>query len=696
MQLIIAEKSAVAQAIAAALGVTKKKHGYLIGSSYAVSWCVGHLVELAPPQQYDERYAKWQIEDLPILPDAWQYMVSAATQKQFDILKHLMNDARFESIVCATDAGREGELIFRLVYQQCGCTKPVKRLWISSLEERAILSGFQALRDGRDYDLLYQAALCRAQADWLVGINASRLYSLIYGQTLNVGRVMSPTLALIVTREAAIAAFQPESFYTVQISCGFLAQTERITDLAEAERIQQLCHLKTAVVRSIETKQKTENPPKLYDLTSLQRDANRLFGYTAQQTSEYTQSLYEKKLLSYPRTDSRYLTNDMEPMLSQLAPAVAAAFPFTAGLSLPSNFGQVIDNSKVSDHHAIIPTHTMPQSDLNALPAGERDILQMVAVRLLCAVGIPHTFDETTVHLTCEGIHFTGKVKAIRQMGWWIPETTYHGSIGSRINKEPAERECNLPELKIGQELSPVVATIKEGKTSPPRHFTEDSLLAAMETAGVADMSEDAERKGLGTPATRAGILEKLISTGLIVRKGEQRTKHLLPTPKGIGLITILPEQLQSPLLTAAWEQRLKRIERGEEDASAFLTDIRRMLADLVRTAKPVPGAHALFPEKVGTVGICPHCGMTVFETPKGFYCNNKQCRFAVWKDNRFLVNKGIRPNAQLMKKLLADGQVFMKELYSARTGKHYEATLVMLCFENGAAGFRLEFDSNS
>lgn len=480
MYLVIAEKPAVAQSIASVLGATKKESGCLIGNGYIVSWCVGHLVELAPAQLYDERHAKWQWDDLPILPETWQYIVCDATRKQFTILKNLMNAPKVDMIICATDAGREGELIFRLVYNQSSCTKPIKRLWISSLEERAIRSGFQSLRDGHDFDLLYQAALCRARADWLVGINATRMFSLMYGTTLNVGRVMSPTLALIVAREAGIAAFRPESFFTVQISCGFLAHTERMDDKTEAERIQQMCNLQSAVVKSIETKQKSEKPPKLYDLTSLQRDANRLFGYSAQQTLDYAQSLYEKKLLSYPRTDSRYLTSEMEPMVSQLAPAVAAVFPYTAGLNLPVNAAQVIDDSQVSDHHAIIPTQSMVHGTLASLLIGEADILQLVCVRLLCAVGNPHLWDETIVKLECEGVSFTAKGKTVNQMGWRIPETTYQGSIGGRINKEPSELENHIPELKKGQTLGPVIATLKEGKTSPPKHYTEDSLLAAM------------------------------------------------------------------------------------------------------------------------------------------------------------------------------------------------------------------------
>ena len=694
MQLIIAEKPGVAQTIGEVLGATDKKNGYLVGTTHLITWCIGHLVELAQPNSYDERYAKWKWDDLPILPDEWQYNVSLNTRRQFDTIRKLINDPKVETIVCATDAGREGELIFRLVYHQCGCTKPIKRLWISSLEKAAIRTGFENLHDGREYESLYQAALCRQQADWLVGINASRIFSLLYNVTLNVGRVMSPTLALIVSREAAIAAFQPEAFYTVQISCGFIAATERLKDKAEAERIQELCNLHTAVVKNIEKKQKKENPPRLYDLTCLQRDANRLFGFTAQQTLDYVQSLYEKKLLTYPRTDSRYLTSDMAGMLPELINRVAAKFPFTAGLHLAVKPDQVINNSKITDHHAIIPTRSMPGSDIFSLPAGERDVLQLISVRLLCAVGEAHVYDETTVTLECEGITFKAKGKTVTQMGWKIPEATFLGSIGDRIQKETSEREYPIPELEIGQNLSPVMTKLKEGKTSPPKHFTEDTLLAAMESAGAENIPEDAERKGLGTPATRAEILEKLISTGYVVRKGDKRTKHLIPTAKGTALITVLPEQLQSPLLTAEWEQQLKQIEYGEVDPKEFMQEIRDMLIELVNTAKPVPGADMLFPSERKSLGACPKCGMAVTEKAKGFFCENQTCRFGIWKDNRFFADKDLQLTPAIITALLKNGRVRVKGLRSQKSGKAYDAVVVME-MKDGKPCFHLDFENS-
>ena len=695
LYLVIAEKPSVAHSIGEVLGATEKKSGYLAGTGCLVTWCIGHLVELAQPHVYDERYAKWKWDDLPILPEEWRYNVSLHTRKQFDIIRKLMNEPQVDTIVCATDAGREGELIFRLVYRQCGCIKPIKRLWISSLEESAIRTGFDNLHDGCEYESLYQAALCRQQADWLVGINASRIFSLLYNATLNVGRVMSPTLALIVSREAAIAAFQPELFYTVQMSCGFLASTERMSEKAEAQRIQELCNLNTAVVKNIEKKRKKEKPPKLYDLTSLQRYANRLFGFTAQQTLDYVQSLYEKKLLTYPRTDSRYLTSDMAGYLPELVNKVAAKFPFTAGLHLTTNPNQVIDNSKVTDHHAIIPTRSMMERDLLSLPIGERDLLQLVSVRLLCAVGETHVYDETIITLECEGVTFKAKGKNVVQMGWKIPEATFLGSVGERIQKENPDREYPIPELEVGQPLSPVMTKIKEGRTSPPKHFTEDTLLAAMESAGAEDMPEDAERKGLGTSATRAETVEKLISTGYIVRKGEKRAKYLLPTAKGTALITVLPEQLQSPLLTAEWEQQLKQIEYGEIDPKEFMREIQDMLTELVQTAKPVPGADMLFSSERKSLGACPLCGVAVTEKKNGFFCENQTCRFGIWKDNRFFADKDLQLTPAIITALLKNGRVRVKGLRSQKSGKAYDAAVVME-MKDGSPRFRLEFDSKA
>ena len=486
MRVILAEKPSVAQSIAAVLGVDQKKNGYLQGENDIVSWCIGHLIELAPPEIYDARYAKWRREDLPIVPSAWESVVSDGTKKQFSVLKDLLNRTDVDEVVCATDAGREGELIFRMVYEKTGCTKPVKRLWISSLEESAIRDGFRSLKPGTAYDALYRAALCRAQADWLVGINGTRLYSRLYGIKLNVGRVMTPTLAMVAQREKEIAAFQVERFYTVQLSCGFPAQSGRIKTREEAERIRASCHCKKAAVKQIERRQKKEKPPKLYDLTALQRDANRIYGYTAQQTLDYAQTLYEKKLATYPRTDSRFLTHDLRDRLPALIECVAQVLPFASGLPLAVHTQQVIRDEKVSDHHAIIPTQNMTREALAQLPMGERSILTLLAVRLLAATGEPCETDEVTVMLDCEGHDFTAKGSTVRQMGYRMFEETFRGSLGSRERKE---REYPIPPLEIGQTVGPVVATIREGQTTSPKRYTDVIFCERKEWIGIEERS---------------------------------------------------------------------------------------------------------------------------------------------------------------------------------------------------------------
>lgn len=690
MRVILAEKPSVAQSIAAVLGADQKKNGYLQGENDLVSWCIGHLIELAPPEIYDARYAKWRREDLPIVPSAWESVVSDGIKKQFAVLKDLLNRTDVDEVVCATDAGREGELIFRMVYEKTGCTKPVKRLWISSLEESAIREGFRSLKPGAAYDALYHAALCRAQADWLVGINGTRLYSRLYGTKLNVGRVMTPTLAMVAQREKEIAAFQVERFYTVQLSCGFPAQSGRIKTREEAERIRASCHCKKAAVKQIERRQKKEKPPKLYDLTALQRDANRIYGYTAQQTLDYAQTLYEKKLATYPRTDSRFLTHDLWDRLPALIECVAQVLPFANGLPLAVHTQQVIRDEKVSDHHAIIPTQNMTREALAQLPMGERSILTLLAVRLLAATGEPCETDEVTVMLDCEGHDFTAKGSTVRQMGYRMFEETFRGSLGSRERKE---QEYPIPPLEIGQTVGPVVATIREGQTTPPKRYTEDTLLAAMETAGAKDAPEDAERKGLGTPATRAGTLEKLVNVGFVVRRGEQKAKSLYPTEKAAALIAVLPENLRSPMMTAQWEQRLKRIEHGQEEAAGFMDDIVRMVTELVQSAQPVPDAQKLFPSDRPSVGTCPCCGTVVTETAKGFFCESRICRFGIWKDNRFFAQIGQSVNKSVVEALIRDGAAKLKGLRSKKTGRRYDATLKMMCGEQGVPRFQMEFE---
>lgn len=691
MQFVVTEKNSVARSIAAVLGASEKKKGYLDGNGYWVSWCVGHLVELATPSEYDEKYTKWQAEDLPILPKDWQYAVIENTKAQFNVLRTLMNDARVTSIVCATDAGREGELIFRLVYFLCGCTKPVERLWISSLEDAAIAEGFRNLRPASEYDSLYQAALCRAQADWLVGINATRLFSTRYHQLLNIGRVMTPTLALLVEREAQIQAFRSTPFYTVQLDCGSLrAISERLTERAEAERIAALCDGKEARIIKLEQKERLEQPPRLYDLTSLQRDANRLLGYTAQQTLDYAQSLYEKKLASYPRTDSRYLTSHMENSTKTLVASITNLLSFTGNMSVPCNVAQVIDNGKVTDHHALIPTARIAGYDLLSLPAGERSLLTLLMVRLLCAVGTPCRIHETAVTLECEGVSFSVKGKQIMDMGWKAMEKVYRNALKSAPVEETAAQE--LPPLNDQMTFLPVKASVQEGKTSPPRSYTEATLLSAMENAGAEETPDDAERKGLGTPATRAGIIEKLVKTGQIERKKGKKGCVLLPTQKGVSLITVLPEELQSPLLTAEWELKLKQIERGELESTLFLEEIMEMIRGLVQSSHSVPESSVLFAEETKSIGVCPRCGSAVVERPKGFLCSNRDCRFALWRQNPFFAAKKKELTVAIASALLKEGRAFVKGLHSPKTGKTYDAAIVLDDSGGQYVNFKLEF----
>lgn len=683
MQLVIAEKPSVAQSIAKILGATSRKDGYTEGNGYIVSWCVGHLVEFAPADSYDERYAKWRYEDLPILPAHWEYHVSSSTKKQFDVLKKLLKDSQVDTVICATDAGREGELIFRLVYKKAGCKKPVKRLWISSLEDTAIQKGFEHLKDGKEYDNLYQAALCRAKADWIVGINATRLFSVLYGQTLNIGRVMSPTLAMICERDANISVFKPEPFYTIYLTCnGFSLIGEKLKDKAQATELVKACDGQNVTIESVEQKEKTENPPKLYDLTTLQREANKLLGFTAEQTLQYAQSLYEKKYITYPRTDSRFLTEDMENRLPVLAKATAGFFmPETTALAV--NTAQVIDSSKVSDHHAIIPTMNIKGLDVQSLPAGERETLLLLAIRLLVAIGNTHRYSEKVITAQCGGAVFTAKGKTVTQEGFKAVQRLYKGEQAKE------EKDQALPRLDQGDTFI-AKAEIKEGKTSPPKPFTDDTLLSSMENANKAET--DAERKGIGTPATRAGILEKLIKSGLAERKGDKKAKHFAATHKGTALITVLPEQVQSPLMTAEWEEKLKFVERGELSPDGFLAEILDMTSSLVETYEMIKGADTLFPSERESMGKCPRCGGAVTENKKGFCCNNKACGFAIWKENRFFTAKKKTVTKAIVTELLKSGKVALTGCYSEKTGKTYDCVAVLDDTGGQFVNFTMEF----
>ena len=684
--LVVAEKPSVGAAYAKVLGATNRQDGYWEGNGYLVSWCVGHLVELAPPNVYDAKYVKWSIADLPILPEKWQYLVSTSTKKQFGILQKVMNRPDVDSIVCATDAGREGELIFRLVYQQAGCKKPFSRLWLSSMEENAIREGFAHLKPSTEYDALYNAALCRERADWMVGINASRLFSCLYGQPLAVGRVMTPVLAMTVVREAAIAAFVPEKFYTVALTLadGGSASSKRFAQKMDAERLLSKCRKEERVtVQKMKRKEKYESPPPLYDLTALQRDANRLLGFTAQQTLDYAQSLYEKRLITYPRTDSRFLTEDMATSIPGLVTDTGKVFAVEK--TLPIHVRQVINGSKVTDHHALLPTKSMANADLAALPVGERNVLRLIAARLLCAVGEPHRYAETTLTTECAGEEFTAKGKVVLSEGWKAMERKM---LGELLGKQ--KEQATLPDVQEQSQCSIVVAELKEGQTTPPKHFTEDTLLHAMETASADSMPEGVERQGIGTPATRAATIEKLVQKGFLERKGNKKTKVLLPTDKGKALVTVMPEEIQSPEMTADWETKLLQIERGEMEPETFMTEIKEMISSLVTTTEAAKGANALMKSKI--IGVCPNCGKPVVEREKGWFCENRECRFVLWKDNAFFKRLGKRLDAHVADKLLRDGRVRLKDCKSAK-GKTYNAIVLLSCETDGRSKFSLEFE---
>ena len=687
--MIVTEKPSVAISYAKILGVHGRQDGYLEGNGYLVSWCVGHLVELAPPSAYGEQYVKWNIADLPILPEKWQYLVSASTKKQFGILKKLMHRADVNTVVNSCDAGREGELIFRLVYEQAGCKKPVSRLWLSSMEDSAVRAGFANLKPSTEYDALYQAALCRERADWMVGINCSRLFSCLYGRPLAVGRVMTPTLAMTVEREAAIAAFVPKKFYTValELTSGFVASSRRISEKAAAEKLLAGCREEmVSTIQKITRKEKAENPPPLYDLTTLQRDANRLLGYSAQQTLDYVQSLYEKQLTTYPRTDSCYIADEDEEMLEELAEELEDFLGFVsedADDDVPRT-RRTVNRQKVTDHHAILPTRSMLQADLDALPKGERNILKLIIARTLMAVSKPFRYLETLLTTECAGEEFTAKGKEILEEGWKAVERKVLADILNRKREFTA-----LPQVEES-ECGILNAELKEGQTSPPKHFTEDTLLHSMETASADSMPEGVERQGIGTPATRAATIEKLVQKGFLERKGDKKTKVLLPTDKGKALITVMPEEIQSADMTADWETKLLRVERGEMEPETFMTEINDMISSLVNTTEAVKGASSLMKNKV--IGVCPNCGNSVVEREKGYFCENRECRFVLWKDNAFFKRLGKRMDAHVADRLLRDGRVRLKDCKSSK-GKTYNATVLLSTEADGRSKFSLEFE---
>ena len=677
--LIIAEKPSVAATIAAALGAKEKKDGYIAGNGCLVSWCVGHLVQLAEAAAYGEQYKKWSYDSLPILPQEWQYAVASDKGKQFKILKDLMHRADVSEVVNACDAGREGELIFRFVYDVAGCKKPMRRLWISSMEESAIKAGFASLKDGKEYDPLYSSALCRAKADWIIGINMTRLFSCLYGKTLNVGRVQTPTLKMLVDRDAAITTFKKEKYYHVRLSLsGVEAASAKIHAAEEAGNLKAACEAAQAVCTSVTREKKTVAPPKLFDLTSLQREANRIYGYTAKQTLDLAQALYEKKLLTYPRTDSSYLTDDMGGTAAQIAALLAGKLPFMQGADFTPEISRLLDSKKVSDHHAIIPTMELAKADLAALPESERNILTLAGARLLMACAAPHIFEAVTAVFSCAGQEFTAKGKTVLAEGWKGFERRFMATLKKKADTEDDEENAlslDVPPFAEGQTFDNPQAAVTEHFTTPPKPHNEASLLSAMERAGNEETDPDAERRGLGTPATRAAIIEKLVKGGFVERKGKQ----LIPTKSGIELVCVLPEVLTSPQLTADWENNLTQIAKGNADPDSFMTGIETMTRELVSTYPFLSDKEKeRFKEEKPVIGKCPRCGADIYEGRKNYYCANRDCAFTMWKNDRFFEERKVTFSPKIAAALLKDGKAKVKKLYSPKTGKTYDGTILL------------------
>ena len=721
MKLIITEKPSVAKSIASALGAKSGADGYFQGNALIVSWCVGHLVSPMDAAGYDERFKKWRYDDLPILPEPFRYVLAPGKKDAFENLRALMDRPDVDTIVNACDAGREGELIFRLVYEMAGCRKPVLRLWISSMEDSAIREGFSDLRPGADYEALYQSALCRQKADWLVGINATRLFSVLYHRTLNVGRVQTPTLAMLADRDAKITLFHKEKYHLLRLTLnGAEAVSEKFTDPAEAEQAAAMCKGAAVTCTSVTKEQKKEQPPKLYDLTTLQREANRLFGYTAKQTLDYAQSLYEKKLLTYPRTDSRYLTSDMAETVSCVIHLAAKLPPFDGCGNFFPLVETMISDKDVSDHHAIIPTSSLqalypslpstakarlrrcnssPQqisdllgtpslekADIKALPLGERNLFLLVCCKLLCASAEPYMYEAVTATFNCCGHSFTAKGKRILSEGWREIDRIFH----TFLKEKPADGDGGtLPDFTEGQTFDGAEVSVTEHFTQPPKPYTEDTLLSAMENAGKDDIPDEAERKGLGTPATRAAIIEKLVAAGFVERKG----KSLIPTKAGINLVTVLPEPLTSPMLTAEWEQKLTEIAKGSTDTDTFMDGIRTMVQEIVSTYSCISedGKKLFAPEKE-VIGTCPRCGQPVYEGKNNFACSDRSCGFVLWKNDRFWTSRKKELTKKMATDLLKKGRTNVKGMWSEKKQITYDAAVILNDTGGKYINFKLEF----
>ena len=670
--LVIAEKPSVSKSIAKVIGAYRQEDGYLEGGDCVVSWCLGHLAEYAAPEHYDERYENWRFEDLPILPVEWKLLVHNTKKPQFNVLRKLLRSKKFDYVVNACDAGREGEAIFRRVYALAGSKLPIKRLWISSMEDAAIQQGFENLKDGAAYDNLFAASECRAKADWLIGMNGTRAFTKKYGRKQTIGRVQTPTLAMLAERQTKIQNFVKEPYYKVELSgAGVVAASEQMAQEQDADTMQAACDGQCAVVGSIERKRVEKKPPKLYDLTTLQREANRYYGLTASQTLQAAQELYEEKLVTYPRTDSQFVTEDMRKTVESLVLALDGA---------AADVSCVINNSKVTDHHAILPTMQGAKCDKEKLSETKQKILSLIIWKLVQVVLPPFIYEDVLVTVCCQGQNFTAKHKNVLQPGYTAKPVP--------LVEPEKNKDASLPnDLKQGMVIPVVRAEKKQGFTSPPKVYTEDTLLSAMETAGNKEFEKDTEKKGLGTPATRAAILEKLVSSGYVQRKGKQ----MIPTEDGVAAIRNIPDYLKSASMTAEWENDLLRMERGEIKPHDFMQGIHGLIDKMLADLRQIPTVAAAPHHNKVSVGSCPVCGNPVHESKLSFCCADRSCKFALWKESRYLANMRKTLDKKMAVDLLKKGRTHVKDFYSAKKDKTFAADLVMRV-EDGRAQYSLEF----
>lgn len=691
--LVITEKPSVAKQFAGVLGAYTRKDGWYEGNGYLISWCLGHLSELAAPEVYDPKYKQWNISDLPILPKPFLMVTDGDKAEHAAMLYEQMNRPDVKLIVNACDAGREGELIFRNAYALSKSTIPVKRLWLSSMEEDAIQDGFAHLKPSEEFDNLGIAARCRAEADWLVGINGSRAFTSAYGERMSVGRVQTPTLSMLAKREKDIAGHKVKESWSVKIDtgCGLILETKPSDDRTACSQLSARCENKTVTITDIRKRDTRNDPPLLYDLTTLQREANRYYGFPAQATLDLLQKLYLDKLITYPRSDSRYVTHDMEFSIYRLIKEIPNFDGFQS-MTSPGNVSRVIDDQKVSDHTAILPTKQLTPAVFRERSAEEQHLLRLLLLRVLESTSQEALLQEKEVTGVCCGEEFTAHGKIYEQMGYLAARQQFLDRFLPDYSREQQEERIS-PErfrsVKTGDKYPVEEVSVESHRSSPPKHYTEDTLLRAMQNAESKSFLPDVERTGLGTPATRAGIIEKLIRAGYVQRN----KKHLLCTEDGASLISRMPETLCSAALTADWENHLRDVEAGTLASSEFMAEIQKLTGEIVEEARKVPPPKK---PKGLSVGCCPLCGEPVMEGEKLFYCVRRDCRFALWKENRFLTAVGKELSREMAADLLKDGATHVTDFRSRKKNRSFIADLHMNVEEDGKIRYSLSFPNES